>query len=1734
MYKLFRISQYVLIGAIVCLLVAPRLQAPVAMATPAAPADIGDYVIQVSEANLTATVTALVGYGPRLVNEHYVYVDDACTYGTEYFAENNLDRAANYAKGVLDAMGYTAVLETVPGYGHNVVAFKTGTVYPNTYIEFGAHLDTKPGTPGGNDNASGSAAVIEIARILKDYPSRYSMTFGLWVGEETGGFAGAYHHIDAMLAAGKQIKAGLNMDNMGQLGEGGIYRNDIWTNNAASLDIYDIFTQVNTQYGLGLTLVNNANPCCSDERAYWGRGLTAVTSVGGWWPSAPHYHGCGDVVANFNPTQGAKVTKQNLAAALNLDLDLVPPTVTLALSRTSMPADGSSTATATATVTDGNGIPLLTETVTFTTSGDISISNPVINHGDGTYSVTLTASTTTGPEAITATDSGVSATAIINETTYCPGTCFTDTTVTDYTGGIPGTGTYLSEMIDGEVILAPTVGSEFSGITLPTGWASAAHGTGPGTVTLQNGWITVDGMQVYTSDPTRYTPGRAIEFVATFGGGQSQAAGFAENATTQPWAVFDYDLAGTTLTAYSSPYAAVTIPGTWNGTPHRYRIEWTSSNIIYTIDGVQVASTGGISGNMRPIITDQNVGAQVNRIDWMRMSPYASTGTFDSRIFDGGSAVSWGTVTWSAETPAGTGVAISVRGGDTPAPDGFWGSFAPVTNGGSIGVSARYLQYRAMLSTTDVNLTPALNEISLRYTPGEVGPATKLGFLIQPGGAIAGNPFTTQPVVAVQDASGYTVTTDNTTQVTLAIGTNPSGGTLTCTTNPVTVVNGLANFAGCRLSNAGTGYTLTASGGSLTSATSASFNVAQVAPASISLALSPDTIAANGTATALATATVRDSGNNPLPGETVIFSTSGDVTFGLVTDNSDGTYSVTITASTSPGDETITATVGSLSANAALHETANCPGTCYFDTTASDFLSGTPGTTSYVAETENGEVILVPTVGAEFYGTALPSGWTVLSYGGSSPSVSVSGGKVSVGTARLRADGLYAPGHVLEYIATYTGGLYQAGGLGYSFDGSDGYVWATFDTAGVGTALNTNTNGTVTSITGSWLNAPHHYRIEWTTSGVVYIIDGIQRDSKLVTFARDMRPIFADNIADANFLRVDWVRMSPYASTGTFLSRVFDGGGITDWGVASWTAETPAGTAILLSVRSGNTTNPDDGTWTGFAPMTNGSSINANARYVQYQAVLSTSNADATPVLKDICLSYSDNTPPTIVNRSPAPGATNVAVGTNVTVEFSEAMLPSSINTSSFRLRAAGAPSDVPAIVTYAGITATLTPNAALAPATQYQVTVEGSVSDVNGNQMGSDVIWSFSTGGGTLTDDTVADFTAGTPGSDTYIALTLDGEVILKPTVGAEFDGSTLPTGWDWAYHNSTDGTYSVSNGWVTLDGVKVFSTALFDPGRTIEIVATLGGSQYQAIGFADSGTSAPWAVFDFASTNNLVAWNSTTGSIPILGNWVGSTHHYRIDWTTTGLNYYIDGSLQTPQSVTGLSNMRAFLGDYNKGSSADMLRVDWVRMSPYAALGTFTSRVFDAGQTVRWSDLSHTAIIPTGGALTFETQTSQNGSDWSTWQAVNSPIASPDGRYFRYRARFATSDTSTTPTLEDVTITYTNAPTAVTVSSFTGSSHMGTAQLDWETANEMGLVGFNLYRSETPGSLKHKLNANMISAEYPNTMQGASYQFSDVVDQGRRYYYWLELVTSHGTELLDPVVVDTDYLVRLPLMIR
>src|SRR5207248_1415173 len=134
-----------------------------------------------------------------------------------------------------------------------------------------------------------------------------------------------------------------------------------------------------------------------------------------------------------------------------------------------------------------------------------------------------------------------------------------------------------------------------------------------------------------------------------------------------------------------------------------------------------------------------------------------------------------------------------------------------------------------------------------------------VAFSQQPSGISAGGVL---PAVSVQvkDAYGNVLTTD-TSSVTLAIGTSPSGSTLRGT-KTVAAVAGLATFSDLTLDKAGTGYTLAASDASLTSATSNSFNVTPGAAAKLVFGQQPSNTAAGSAITPAVTVQVQDASGN--------------------------------------------------------------------------------------------------------------------------------------------------------------------------------------------------------------------------------------------------------------------------------------------------------------------------------------------------------------------------------------------------------------------------------------------------------------------------------------------------------------------------------------------------------------------------------------------------------------------------------------------------------------------------------------------------------------------------------------------------------------------------------------------------------------------------------------------------------------------------------------------------------
>ena len=146
--------------------------------------------------------------------------------------------------------------------------------------------------------------------------------------------------------------------------------------------------------------------------------------------------------------------------------------------------------------------------------------------------------------------------------------------------------------------------------------------------------------------------------------------------------------------------------------------------------------------------------------------------------------------------------------------------------------------------------------------------ATQLAFTTQPGGGANGAAWPAQPAVSVEDASGQVMTGD-TSAVTLAIASQPgTGATLSCAANPVTATAGVASFAGCEITGKAGTYTLKATDGTLTSATSGTFTVSAGAAAQLAFTTQPAGGASGSSLGTQPKVSVEDSGGNVVTGNT--------------------------------------------------------------------------------------------------------------------------------------------------------------------------------------------------------------------------------------------------------------------------------------------------------------------------------------------------------------------------------------------------------------------------------------------------------------------------------------------------------------------------------------------------------------------------------------------------------------------------------------------------------------------------------------------------------------------------------------------------------------------------------------------------------------------------------------------------------------------------------------------------
>lgn len=188
--------------------------------------------------------------------------------------------------------------------GKNLFGIKYGNIFPNRVCILGAHYDNLPTggiAPGADDNASGTAVVIETARTLSNHQFPNTILFALWDEEELGLF-GSTAFANSLNLNSDSLLGYINLDMIAWDGnfdnKSEIHVRPI----ANSIQLANIAAKANLDYGIGLNLeiVNPGSPN-TDHAPFWSNNLTTIgISEEYQGDFNPFWHTLGDTLGNFN------------------------------------------------------------------------------------------------------------------------------------------------------------------------------------------------------------------------------------------------------------------------------------------------------------------------------------------------------------------------------------------------------------------------------------------------------------------------------------------------------------------------------------------------------------------------------------------------------------------------------------------------------------------------------------------------------------------------------------------------------------------------------------------------------------------------------------------------------------------------------------------------------------------------------------------------------------------------------------------------------------------------------------------------------------------------------------------------------------------------------------------------------------------------------------------------------------------------------------------------------------------------------------------------------------------------------------------------------------------------------------------------------------------------------------------------------------------------------------------
>ena len=294
----------------------------------AAAAPIDDMVADVDGRNLVASVAALESFGTR-----YASTASCEAAGTQIGAWFR-------TFGLATEFEYFRFGTTPPVTTSNVIATLPGRVDPSRIVIVSAHYDSTSNeaqsrAPGADDNASGVAVVLELARIMRKRDFDFTVKFIAWGAEERG-LIGSRYHAQGARQRQDQILAGIVTDMVG-------YANatpedlDLATDSRSEW-LARRYAAAAAEYG-GLRSVSHLrSQYGSDCMAFWEQGYSAACAIEDDPLTNPNYHRVTDTVATINVeflTATARATLALVAQLAQPVSTVRPPTGLRVVTQTS-------------------------------------------------------------------------------------------------------------------------------------------------------------------------------------------------------------------------------------------------------------------------------------------------------------------------------------------------------------------------------------------------------------------------------------------------------------------------------------------------------------------------------------------------------------------------------------------------------------------------------------------------------------------------------------------------------------------------------------------------------------------------------------------------------------------------------------------------------------------------------------------------------------------------------------------------------------------------------------------------------------------------------------------------------------------------------------------------------------------------------------------------------------------------------------------------------------------------------------------------------------------------------------------------------------------------------------------------------------------------------------------------------------------------------------------------------